>query len=76
MHSHSNPPSVEAHWNKVQGKQFIDCIYTSLVIMLCSWQFCEGDLEGIGRGLGEAIYRYHRMLTSKRLTRGHWDTVT
>ena len=42
-------------------------MYVALILSY-SWQFCERDLEEIGHGLGEAVYRYHRMLMSKRLS--------
>lgn len=46
------------------------CSTESKFLCYYSWQFCEQDLEDVGRGLGEAIYRYHRMLKSKRLVVG------
>jgi hypothetical protein len=71
MHSRLNPHSVGAHWDRGLATINLLCVYISVALVglyYYSWQFCERDLEGIGRGLGEAVYRYHRMLMSKRLT--------
>ena len=57
-----------------QGMLAVPLMLRSIAfITYLSLQFTEQDLKDVGRGLGEAIYRRHRMITSKRSS-NHWIT--